>query len=67
MMNMTYDEFKKLKQYFYNNLHEELYDRDNGCPSEGLCELVEEWYNVRDEYKNVDVYIEELIKIGFDS
>jgi hypothetical protein len=66
-MNMTYDEFKKLKQYFYNNLHEELYDRDNGCPSEGLCELVEEWFNVKSEYSSIDSYIKELTEIGFDS
>jgi len=65
-MNMTYDEFKKLKKYFYENVHEQLYDRDVGCPSEGLCELIEEWCNVRDEYKSIDLYIEDLGKIGFD-
>ena len=64
-MNMTYNEFKKLKKFFYENLHEELCDRDEDCPSEALCELFEEWFNVKSEYKNVDAYIAEQIKMGF--
>ena len=65
-MNMTYDEFKKLKKYFYENLHEELCDRDEDCPSEALCELFEEWINVKNEYASIDFYIDELIENGFD-
>lgn len=66
MMNMTYDEFKKLKNYFYEYLHEELCDRDEDCPSEKLCEVFEEWFNVKSEYASIDSYIKELIENGFD-
>lgn len=65
-MNMTYDEFKKLKKFFYENLHEELCDRDEDCPSEVLCEMFEEWFNVRDEYANIDAYLKEVLENGFD-
>ena len=66
-MNMTYNEFKKLKKFFYDNLQEEICQRDNGCTTEGMCELFEEWFNVKSEYSSIDSYIKELTEIGFDS
>lgn len=65
-MNMTYDEFKKLKKYFYKYLQEEVCQRDNGCTTEGMCELFEEWFNVKENYASVDSYIKELVENGFD-
>lgn len=63
MMNMTYNDYKKIREYFWQN-HYELSIDDGVCPFKEFDNLVDEWYNVQDEYKNVDAWIKDLEVVG---
>ena len=62
-MNMTYNDYKKIREYFWQNLYE-LSLLDGVCPFKEFDNLVDEWYNVQDEYQNVDAWIKDLVVVG---
>lgn len=64
MMNMTYEEYKKLKKYFWDAFYES--GIEDGFSPFTFNELIEEWFNVKSEYDSIDSYIKELVENGFD-
>lgn len=62
---MTYDEYKKLRSFFKNNILKGAKE-ERVCPFKVFDLLIEEWINVKCEYKNVDAYLKELKQMGFD-
>ena len=63
-MNMTYEEYKKLKKYFWDAFYES--EIEEGFSPFTFNELIEEWFNVKSEYDSIDSYIKELVENGFD-
>lgn len=65
---MTYEEYKKLKKYFWEAFYENgLVDPTaRGFSPFTFNELIEEWFNVKSEYDSIDSYIKELVENGFD-
>ena len=55
-MNMTYDEYKKLRSFFKNNILKGV-KKENVCPFQVFDTLVKEWMIDKSEYKNIDTYL----------
>lgn len=65
-MNMTYDEYKQLARFFNNEVLDYVKEEE-GCVFTSFNDFLEEWYNVKDEYKNVDAYLKDVEISGVDS
>ena len=65
-MNITYVEYKKLRKFFKANIMDYVRE-ENLCPFKTFDNMLEEWFNVKDNYKNVEAYLKDLKENGIDS